>query len=136
MSLERVGFISVPPGAEPGFDATGLSLLPLAVAALGPLVFVNPDRDPPPLHLDLDPEGLRFESSEQREHSGDLQPTTFEADATGLTGIDAGLKLNKVTVTGGGSGYTLCAISGNKVAVGTGPAHTIAVTTPAVTACP
>ncbi|TMM20970.1 MAG: Rieske (2Fe-2S) protein [Actinobacteria bacterium] len=70
---------------EPGFDATGLSLLPLAVAALGPLVFVNPDRDPPPLHLDLDPEGLRFESSEQREHSGDLQPTTFEADATGLT---------------------------------------------------
>ena len=57
-------------------------------------------------------------------------------DATGLTGIDAGLKLDKVTVTGGGSGYTLCAISGNKVAVGTGPAHTIAVTTPAVTACP
>ena len=57
-------------------------------------------------------------------------------DATGLVGIDAGLKLDKVTVTGGGTGYTLCAISGNKVAVGTGPAHTIVVTSPSPVACP
>ena len=55
-------------------------------------------------------------------------------DATGLTGIDAGLKLNKVTVNATKDGYTLCAVSGNKVAVGTGPTHTIAVSNG--TTCP
>jgi choline monooxygenase len=34
---------------EPGFDTSGLSLLPLAVATWGRFVFVNPDRDAPPL---------------------------------------------------------------------------------------
>ena len=43
----------------------------------------------------------------------------------GLLGIDAGVKIDKVTVTGGGAGYTLCKIVGNKMAIGTGPAHTI-----------
>jgi phenylpropionate dioxygenase-like ring-hydroxylating dioxygenase large terminal subunit len=33
---------------EPGFDTTGLSLLPLAVATWGPFVFVNPDRNAAP----------------------------------------------------------------------------------------
>jgi type IV pilus assembly protein PilA len=47
-------------------------------------------------------------------------------DASGLVGIDSGLKLNKVTVTGSAfDGYTLCAQSGDWKAVGTGPAHTI-----------
>src|SRR3954464_6238440 len=46
-------------------------------------------------------------------------------DATGLTGIDAGLKLNKVTP--GVSTYTLCSISGDHVAKGTGPNHVITV---------
>jgi type IV pilus assembly protein PilA len=51
-------------------------------------------------------------------------------DTGGLTGIDAGLKIDKVTVTGAAfDGYTLCAQSGNKKAVGTGPAHTIVVST-------
>src|SRR3954453_10358604 len=54
----------------------------------------------------------------------------------GLKGIDQGLKLDKVTVTGGGTGYTLCAISGDHVAVGTSPAHTIVVTKPPPVACP
>jgi phenylpropionate dioxygenase-like ring-hydroxylating dioxygenase large terminal subunit len=34
---------------EPGFDPEGLSLLPVRVETLGPLIFVNPDRDAPPL---------------------------------------------------------------------------------------
>ena len=34
---------------EPGFDPSALSLLPVRVAAWGPLVFVNPDADAPPL---------------------------------------------------------------------------------------
>ena len=32
-----------------------------------------------------------------------------------------GLKLDKLTVTGGGTGYTLCQVSGNQVAAGVGP---------------
>jgi len=39
----------------------------------------------------------------------------------GLKGIDAGIKLTKVTVTGGGTGYTLCALVGNKATTYTGP---------------
>jgi type IV pilus assembly protein PilA len=52
-----------------------------------------------------------------------------KAPATnGLTGIDQGLSLAKVTVTGTTfNGYTLCAESGGKKAVGTGPVHTIVV---------
>jgi phenylpropionate dioxygenase-like ring-hydroxylating dioxygenase large terminal subunit len=34
---------------EPGFDASELGLVPLAVETWGPLVFVNPDRDAAPL---------------------------------------------------------------------------------------
>ena len=34
---------------EPGFDADGLGLLPLQVGVWGPFVFVNPDREAPPL---------------------------------------------------------------------------------------
>src|SRR5437762_2222139 len=34
---------------EPGFDASGLSLLPVAVEAWGPFVFVNPDAGAEPL---------------------------------------------------------------------------------------
>jgi choline monooxygenase len=34
---------------ETGFDADGLSLVPLALGTWGPLVFVNPDFDAPPL---------------------------------------------------------------------------------------
>jgi choline monooxygenase len=33
---------------EPGFDAEGLSLLPVRMETLGPLIFVNPDADGPP----------------------------------------------------------------------------------------
>jgi type IV pilus assembly protein PilA len=57
--------------------------------------------------------------------------TTGKAPATtGLKGIDAGLNLVDVTVTGATfDGYTLCAESGDKKAVGTGPAHTIVVST-------
>src|SRR4051794_11102741 len=47
-------------------------------------------------------------------------------DATGLTGIDAGVKLAKVTP--GVSTYQLCAISGDWVAKGSGPNHTITST--------
>jgi type IV pilus assembly protein PilA len=61
--------------------------------------------------------------------------------ATGLLAIDAGLKLDQVTVTGGGTGYKLCAISGDWVASGTGPAHVITSTkvtahTPTAADCP
>ncbi|HTS73795.1 MAG TPA: aromatic ring-hydroxylating dioxygenase subunit alpha [Gaiellaceae bacterium] len=59
---------------EPGFDASGLSLLPVSIDTWGPFVFVNPDPDAPPLFealgnlpetvarsgLDLD--SLRFHS--------------------------------------------------------------------------
>jgi len=34
---------------EPGFDASGLGLVPVAVDTWGPLLFVNPDPDPGPL---------------------------------------------------------------------------------------
>src|SRR5206468_2072918 len=34
---------------EPGFDASGLSLLPVSVDRWGPFVFVNPDPDATPL---------------------------------------------------------------------------------------
>jgi len=34
---------------EPGFDATGLSLVPVSVDTWGPFVFVNPDPEPQPL---------------------------------------------------------------------------------------
>jgi choline monooxygenase len=40
---------------EPGFDASCYSLLPVAVAAWGPLVFVNPDPDAAPLEEALGP---------------------------------------------------------------------------------
>src|SRR3954454_16695403 len=42
-------------------------------------------------------------------------------DLTGLKGIDAGLKLDKVTVNATFDGYTLCAQSGDYAATGTGP---------------
>jgi type IV pilus assembly protein PilA len=48
-------------------------------------------------------------------------------DTTGLKGIDAGIKLDKVTVTGGGTGYTLCAVSGNYYGTVSGPGGTITV---------
>src|SRR3954453_11323521 len=44
-------------------------------------------------------------------------------DIAKLTAIDAGLKLNAVTP--GAAPYTLCAISGDWVAKGTGPNHVI-----------
>jgi phenylpropionate dioxygenase-like ring-hydroxylating dioxygenase large terminal subunit len=59
---------------EPGFDASELSLLPVAVDTWGPFVFVNPDVDAEPLpevlgtlpeivaRSGLDLEGLRFHS--------------------------------------------------------------------------
>ena len=40
---------------EPGFDPDGLSLLPVAVDVLGPLLFANPDSQAPPLAEALDP---------------------------------------------------------------------------------
>jgi choline monooxygenase len=40
---------------EPGFDATDLSLVALAIDTWGPFVFVNPDRDAPPLAESLGP---------------------------------------------------------------------------------
>src|SRR5204862_1893162 len=60
---------------EPGFDATGLSLLPLAVTSWGPFVFVNPDRSAAPFEPpeDLDVAGLRLASQDQREHAEDWQ---------------------------------------------------------------
>jgi phenylpropionate dioxygenase-like ring-hydroxylating dioxygenase large terminal subunit len=42
-------------GCEPSFDAEELSLVPLAVDTWGPLVFVNPDVDAPPLAEALGP---------------------------------------------------------------------------------
>ena len=59
---------------EPGFDPSGLSLLPVALDTWGPFVFVNPDLDAPPLlealgnlpetvaRSGLDLAGLRFHS--------------------------------------------------------------------------
>jgi phenylpropionate dioxygenase-like ring-hydroxylating dioxygenase large terminal subunit len=38
---------------EPGFDAEGISLLPVSVGTWGPFVFVNPDRDTDPLETVL-----------------------------------------------------------------------------------
>ena len=55
-------------------------------------------------------------------------------DTTGLKGIDAGIRLDKVTVNGGGTGYTLCAVNGNYYATVTGPGGTIGVT--AGSTCP
>src|SRR3954469_19334338 len=57
-------------------------------------------------------------------------------DIPKLTAIDAGLKLNKVTP--GASPCSLCAISGDYVATGSGPDHTITSTksTAATPACP
>jgi len=46
-------------------------------------------------------------------------------DTTGLTGIDAGIKLVKVTPGTPTGGYTLCAVSGDWKAEGTGPNHVI-----------
>ena len=60
--------------------------------------------------------------------------TGYAPDATGLVGIDAGVKLDKVT--GGASTYTLCKVVGNKMATGTGPAHTIVVAAAPATGCP
>ena len=85
---------------EPGFDTSGLSLLPLAIATWGPFVFVNPDRGATPFEPpeDLDVAGLRLASQERREHAGDWQAalersggrvlppsTTIELSAEGLT---------------------------------------------------
>jgi type IV pilus assembly protein PilA len=42
-----------------------------------------------------------------------------------MTSIDSGLKLNKVTVTGSGAGYTLCQIVGNKSSYVNGPGGTV-----------
>src|SRR5262245_66493561 len=58
----------------------------------------------------------------------------------GLLDIDAGLKLESdanggVVVGTPTGGYTLCAISGDYVAKGTGPDHTITVTKMATPAC-
>jgi phenylpropionate dioxygenase-like ring-hydroxylating dioxygenase large terminal subunit len=61
---------------EPAFDTDGLSLLPIAIDTWGPFVFVNPDREAPPLQealgglpetIDLD--GLSLQSHLTREHS-------------------------------------------------------------------
>jgi type IV pilus assembly protein PilA len=49
-------------------------------------------------------------------------------DSNGLIGIDAGLKLAKVTPGTPTGGYTLCAVSGDWIAKGTGPNHTITPT--------
>jgi phenylpropionate dioxygenase-like ring-hydroxylating dioxygenase large terminal subunit len=84
---------------EPGFDTTGISLLPLAVATWGPFVFVNPDRDAArfeaPGYIEVN--GLVFKSRERREHAEDWQTalersgsrvllpnTTIEISAKGL----------------------------------------------------
>jgi type IV pilus assembly protein PilA len=49
--------------------------------------------------------------------------STYTAmDLAALQAIDQGLKLTKVTVTGGGAGYTLCSEVGNKYAQYAGPA--------------
>ena len=48
-------------------------------------------------------------------------------NAGGLKGIDAGIKLDKVTVTAGGTGYTLCAVNGSYYAPIAGPGGTINV---------
>jgi nitrite reductase/ring-hydroxylating ferredoxin subunit len=64
---------------EPGFDPSGISLLPVSIDTWGPFMFVNPDLEAPPLRkalsdlpeivvrsgLDLD--GIRFHSHVQRE---------------------------------------------------------------------
>jgi type IV pilus assembly protein PilA len=42
-----------------------------------------------------------------------------------LQGIDSGLKLNTVTVTGSGAGYELCAVVGNKSSEVAGPGGTV-----------
>jgi type IV pilus assembly protein PilA len=55
-------------------------------------------------------------------------------DTTGLKGIDAGIKLDKVTVNGTGTGYTICAVNGNYYATVTGPGGTISVASGS--ACP
>ena len=59
---------------EPGFDPSGLSLLPVSIDTWGPFVFVNPDPEAPPLlealgnlpdtvaRSGLDLDGLRFHS--------------------------------------------------------------------------
>src|SRR3954454_16460537 len=49
-------------------------------------------------------------------------------DVGALTGIDAGLKIVKVTAGTPASGYTLCALSGDWKAEGVGPDHTITPT--------
>jgi len=40
-------------GREPGFDLDGIALRPVSVDTWGPLVFVNPSLDPPPLRAAL-----------------------------------------------------------------------------------
>jgi phenylpropionate dioxygenase-like ring-hydroxylating dioxygenase large terminal subunit len=64
---------------EPGFDGSGLSLVPMAVDTWGPFVFVNPDRDAAPLadtlgdlpdvvsESGVDLDGLRFHSHQEWE---------------------------------------------------------------------
>src|SRR4029453_16247402 len=42
-------------GREPDFEQEGISLLPLQLEAWGPLLFVNPDEDAPPLAETLGP---------------------------------------------------------------------------------
>src|SRR3954453_9754801 len=73
--------------------------------------------------------------SDNQDYKGMDISTGDAPNTSGLRGIDSGVKLNKVTVTPlTFDGYTLCAVSGNRVAVGTGPAHSIVVTTG--TTCP
>jgi phenylpropionate dioxygenase-like ring-hydroxylating dioxygenase large terminal subunit len=54
-------------GREPGFDLDGIALRPVSVDTWGPLVFVNPSLEPPPLREALGPlpeavalDGLEF----------------------------------------------------------------------------
>ncbi|MGZ4257181.1 MAG: aromatic ring-hydroxylating oxygenase subunit alpha [Gaiellaceae bacterium] len=72
---------------EPGFDTSGLSLRPLALATWGPLVFVNPDRraarfEPPG---DVEVEGLRLASRERREHAENWQAALERSGSRVLT---------------------------------------------------
>src|SRR4051812_15957707 len=58
--------------------------------------------------------------------AGEFSLAAGSATLTTLPQIDAGIKLG--SATGGASTYSLCAVSGDHKAVGTGPNHTITVT--------
>ena len=72
--------------------------------------------------------------SDNGSYSGMDIATGTAPNTGGLKGIDAGIKLDKVTVTGGGTGYTLCAVNGSWYASVTGPGG--AITTTAGSTCP